>query len=53
MFIRSLYWIAFLIAAFFAVDGMLTSDKLEALFAGFLVFGIIMHHSMMHEKIIN
>ena len=53
MFIKSLYWIAFLIAGFFAVDGMLTSDKWETLFAGFLVFGIVIHHSMTTEKIIN
>ena len=53
MFIRSLYWIAFLLAGFFAADGMLTSDKWEALFAGFLVFGIVIHHSMTNEKIIN
>lgn len=52
MFIKSLYWIAFLIAGFFAVDGMLTSDKLESLFAGFLIFGIVIHHSMMNEKIV-
>ena len=48
-----MYWIAFLIAGFFAVDGMLTSDKLEALFAGFLIFGIVIHHSVTNEKIIN
>lgn len=53
MFIKSLYWIAFLIAGFFAVDGMLTSDKWEALLAGFLIFGIVIHHSIMNEKIIN
>ena len=53
MFIRSLYWVAFLIAGFFAVDGMLTSDKLESLFAGFLIFGIVIHHSMTNEKVIN
>ena len=53
MFIKSLYWIAFLIAAFFAVDGMLTSDKLESLFAGFLIFGIVVHHSLTNEKIGN
>ena len=53
MFIKSLYWIAFLIAAFFAVDGMLTYDKGESLFAGFLIFGIVIHHSMTNEKIIN
>lgn len=53
MFIKSLYWIAFLIAGFFAVDGMLTSDKWESLFAGSLIFGIVIHHSIMNEKIIN
>jgi hypothetical protein len=53
MFIKSLYWIAFLIAAFFAADGMLTSDKWESLFAGFLIFGIVVHHSMINEKVIN
>ena len=53
MFIKSLYWVAFLIAGFFAVDGMLTSDKWESLFAGFLIFGIVVHHSIMNEKIIN
>ena len=53
MFIRSLYWVAFLVAGFFAVDGMLTSDKLESLFAGFLIFGIVIHHSVTNEKIIN
>lgn len=53
MFIKSLYWIAFLIAAFFAADGLLTSDKLESLFAGFLIFGIVVHHSLTNEKIIN
>lgn len=53
MFIKSLYWVAFLIAGFFAVDGMLTSDKWESLFAGFLIFGIVIHHSMTNEKIIN
>ena len=53
MFIKLLYWVAFLIAGFFAVDGVLTSDKLESLFAGFLIFGIVIHHSMTNEKIIN
>ena len=53
MFIKSMYWIAFLVAGFFAVDGMLTSDKLETLFAGFLIFGIVIHHSMTNEKIVN
>ena len=53
MFIKSMYWLAFLIAGFFAVDGMLTSDELESLFAGFLIFGIIVHHSLTNEKIIN
>lgn len=53
MFIKSMYWIAFLIAGFFAVDGMLTSDKLESLFAGFLIFGIVVHHSLTNEKVIN
>ena len=53
MFIKSMYWIAFLIAAFFAVDGMLTSDEWETLFAGFLVFGIVVHHSITKEKIVN
>ena len=53
MFIKSLYWVAFLIAGFFAVDGMLTSDKWESLFAGFLIFVIVVHHSLTNEKIIN
>ncbi len=53
MFIKLMYWVAFLTAGFFAVDGMLTSDKWESLFSGFLIFGIVMHHSMMNEKIIN
>ncbi len=53
MFIKSLHWVAFLIAVFFAVDGMLTSDKWESLFAGFLIFGIVIHHSMTNEKIVN
>ena len=53
MFIKSLYWIAFLTAGFFAADGMLTSDIWESLFAGFLISGIIVHHSMTNEKIIN
>jgi hypothetical protein len=53
MFIKLVYWIAFLIAGFFAADGILTSDKLESLFAGFLIFGIVIHHSIMNEKIIN
>ena len=53
MFIKSMYWIAFLTAGFFAVDGMLTSDKWETLFAGFLIFGIVIHHSMTNEKIVN
>lgn len=53
MFIKSMYWVAFLIAGFFAVDGILTSDIWEASFAGFLVFGIIVHHSMANEKIVN
>lgn len=53
MFIKSMYWVAFLIAVFFAADGMLTSDIWESLFAGFLIFGIVMHHSMMNEKVIN
>ncbi len=53
MFTKSLYWIAFLVAGFFAVDGILTSDKWESLFAGFLIFGIVIHHSIMNEKIIN
>lgn len=52
MFIKLMYWIAFLIAAFFAVDGMITSDKWESLFAGFLIFGIVIHHSIMNEKVI-
>ena len=50
MFIKLLYWIAFLIAGFFAVDGMLTADKWESLFAGFLIFGIVIHHSIILEK---
>ena len=53
MFIKLLYWVAFLIAVFFAADGMLTSDKWESLFAGFLIFGIVVHHSITNEKIIN
>ena len=53
MFIKSLYWVAFLIAGFFAVDGILTSDIWESLFAGFLIFGIVVHHSLTNEKIIN
>ena len=53
MFIKLLYWVAFLTSGFFAVDGMLTSDKLEALLAGFLIFGIVVHHSLTNEKIIN
>ena len=51
MFIRSLYWVAFLIAGFFAVDGMLTSDKWETLFAGFLIFGIVVHGSLSESLI--
>ena len=53
MFIKLIYWLAFLIAGFFAVDGMLTSDKWESLLAGFLIFGIVVHHSLVNEKIIN
>ena len=53
MFIKLMYWVAFLTAGFFAVDGMLTSDKWEALLAGFLIFGIVIHHSMTNEKILN
>lgn len=53
MFIKSMYCIVFLIAGFFAADGMLTSDEWETLFAGFLIFGIVVHHSITNEKIIN
>ena len=51
MFIKALYWIVFLIAGFFAVDGMLTSDKWESLFAGFLIFGIVVHGSLTESQI--
>lgn len=50
MFIKLMYWIAFLIAGFFAVDGILTSDIWEASFAGFLIFGIVIHNSLTNEK---
>ncbi len=51
MFIKLMYWVAFLTAGFFAVDGILTSDKLESLFAGFLIFGIVVHGSLTESQI--
>ena len=51
MFIKLMYWIVYIIALFFVFDGMLTSDKLETLFAGFLIFGIVVHGSLTESLI--
>ena len=52
-FIKTLYIIIYLIAAFMAFDSLLTSTVLESLFSGFLLAGIIIHNSLTNEKIIN
>ena len=52
-FIKTLYAIIYLIAAFMAFDSLLTSNVLESLFSGFLLAGIIIHNSLTNEKIIN
>lgn len=49
-FIKTLYVLIYLIAAFMAFDSLLTSNILESLFSGFLLAGIIIHNSLTNEK---
>lgn len=49
-FVKTLYVLIYLIAAFMAFDSLLTSNVLESLFSGFLLSGIIIHNSLTTEK---
>lgn len=49
-FVKALYILIYLIAAFLAFDSLLTSNVLESFFSGFLLAGIIIHSSLTTEE---